>query len=527
MAGFAAAPESREQAILFPQKLDEVIPMNHRVRLFDDIMGRIDWSSWEGTYHRRLGQPPIHPRVLAAVVLYGMLTRIQSSRQLEEALQVRIDFRWLVEGRSIDHTTINAFRKSNNEELIRLFQKIGMIALNIGHLPLKTLGFDGTRIRANNRRSRTRTPEELAAAKREFARQFAEAEAKAAAADAREDEEFEGKSRSLFSGELADLNARRKRVDAALNELEKSESKASRIPLTDPESRVTPNKEGGFAPNYTPLATVDIDSGLIVAVDVIAHTDEDKYVLAAVDEVRKSFGIEDKRIELLTDGLNCTGENLFGAEQNNIDFYSPIKLGKENNPAERSDLSQPVAEKDWDALPTKTTTLRDGTSSTKLDKDAFIYVEEHDEYMCPNGKPLAFSHKTREFDKGRRRERFRYRSNPADCAGCPLAQRCLGAKHKTRVLTHEQHEGLRRAHSIKMKRQESKDKYARRRHAGERPFAVIKSQFGVRQFSRRGLTNVRNEWRWLACAFNISRLMTLMSGSGADPPAAHLSTNQI
>ena len=31
--------------------------------------------------------PPIHPRVLAGVLLYGLLRRIRSSRALEEALQ--------------------------------------------------------------------------------------------------------------------------------------------------------------------------------------------------------------------------------------------------------------------------------------------------------------------------------------------------------------------------------------------------------------------------------------------------------
>ena len=37
----------------------------------------------------------------------------------------------------------------------------------------------------------------------------------------------------------------------------------------DLDARVMPNKDGGYAPNYTPLATVDIDSGLIVAADVL------------------------------------------------------------------------------------------------------------------------------------------------------------------------------------------------------------------------------------------------------------------
>ena len=33
--------------------------------------------------------------------------------------------------------------------------------------------------------------------------------------------------------------------------------KPAQVPTTDPQSRVMPNKEGGFAPNYTPTALTD------------------------------------------------------------------------------------------------------------------------------------------------------------------------------------------------------------------------------------------------------------------------------
>ena len=57
--------------------------------------------------------------------------------------------------------------------------------------------------------------------------------------------------------------------------------------MTDFESRVTPNKEGGFAPNFTPLATVDVASGMIVATNVIAGTDEDKHLIPSIESVQK------------------------------------------------------------------------------------------------------------------------------------------------------------------------------------------------------------------------------------------------
>ena len=114
---------------------------------------------------------------MAGVILYGVVCRIRTSRALEEALLVRSDFRWLVEGRTIDHTTISEFRRTNSEPLKKLFVQIALVAAQMGRLPLKTLGFDGTRLRADNRKGGTRTPEELRQAKAELEAQFAELEA--------------------------------------------------------------------------------------------------------------------------------------------------------------------------------------------------------------------------------------------------------------------------------------------------------------------------------------------------------------
>jgi len=79
---WAKVEQGREQLVLFPTRLDEVIGPRHRVRLFDEILARLDWSVWEAEYDLRRGQPPIHPKILASVILYGLLVRIRPSRSL-------------------------------------------------------------------------------------------------------------------------------------------------------------------------------------------------------------------------------------------------------------------------------------------------------------------------------------------------------------------------------------------------------------------------------------------------------------
>jgi hypothetical protein len=55
------------------------------------------------------------------------------------------------------------------------------------------------------------------------------------------------------------------------------EKNPGQIPITDPESRVMPNKEGGYALNYTPTATTDGQYGFIVDVNVLSSVEEDQY----------------------------------------------------------------------------------------------------------------------------------------------------------------------------------------------------------------------------------------------------------
>jgi hypothetical protein len=70
-----------------------------------------------------------------------------------------------------------------------------------------------------------------------------------------------------------------------------------------------------------------------------------------------------------------------------------------------------------------------------------------------------------------------------------------------------------------MKTDAAQEIYAKRRHPGERPFAVIKHMFGARSFLLRGLKNVRQQSRWLASSFNPDRLMSLMrSRAGPEHP---------
>jgi transposase len=507
--GWAAAPQQREQMVLFSRRLEDAIPADHAVRLFDSILDRLDWTVWESHYDGHLGQPPIHPRVVAGILLYGLLTRVRSSRKLEEALMVRLDFMWLAEGHTLDHSTLSKFRREHRAALKDLFVQIGLLARELGWLPLEELAYDGTRMRSSNRPRGTRTPAELREMQAALRQKFAELTAQAESEDARDEETFGSGSPHKLSPELTATQNRLRQVDAALAELERltaaEETIPSRIPLTDPQSRLTPNKEGGYAPNYTPLATVDTTHGLIVATDVIAMTNEDIHLVAQLQGVQRDFHLEAPPAALLGDGAMCTGPNLAALEDLQVTLYSPLPTSPTTtNPALRADPTQPVPEAAWEQLPTT------GRKQPQLSRDAFVYDAQQDCYWCPLGQKLMATHKTSEERVGGRVERTRYFAEATACAACPLRSRCLQPKTQQRQVSRDQYEGHRERHSQRMATAEAQVKYQRRKAVAERPFAIIKQHFGARRFLLRGLEQVRTEWRWLATAFNLRRIMSLM-----------------
>ena len=253
---------------------------------------------------------------------------------------------------------------------------------------------------------------------------------------------------------------------------------------------------------------------------MIANTDEDKHLVAAIQDVQNEFGLEAPPPNMLADGMMATGENLAQCAELGVELYSPLKGQSADNPALRDDPRQPVAAEDRDRLP-RATVNRKGVKSEQLDKQAFVYDSEEDCYWCPEGKPLEYANTTSETRNGVRRVRRRYKASAEVCAECPLRDLCLQGKAKQRTINREQHESHREAHATKMSTDEAKEEYSRRRHPGERPFAVTKQVFGARRFLLHGLDQVRQEWTWLATAFNLTRLIGLIGGGAGPPPATN------
>jgi transposase len=511
----AKAPLRRDQILLFHPTLDDSISEDHPVRLLDEILCAQDWSSWEAEYDGTRGQPPIPPRIMAGVILYGLMRGVRSSRMLEYLCTHNIDYMWLVECRSIDHTTICKFRTRFRQPLKDLFRQIGRLGIRMGLVRLVEVAFDGTRVKANASRCRTWTAERVEEALKELDEHFEKAMAESEQADAAGQGTMEeSQDKASLPAEVATAQARRARLAELLAEIKQADEQRrkagidpkkspAQMPKADTESRVMPNKEGGYAPNYTPLAATDGHCGWIVDCDVIAEPNEQSQTLPTVDRIEETFGKKPEK--MLADTAHGTGGNLAGMEERGVDFYTPIQsqAPQEGNPAKRPDPRQPVAEAEWPKLPRN--------EKQKLSKACFVYNAESDIYYCPLGKPLEYKNIQKVQRGGETVTQRIYACK--ECCGCELAGECIDSKSKRgmRTVRRDKHEPLREKMAAKMQTPEGKAIYGQRMHTAETPFGHIKAVMGVRQFLLRGLEKVRTEWQWICTAYNLKRLLSVIA----------------
>ena len=117
---------------------------------------------------------------------------------------------------------------------------------------------------------------------------------------------------------LADLQKRRQQLQAALEQAQAADEarrqkginpakNPAQVPTTDPTSKVMPNKEGGYSPNYTPVATTDGQYGFIVDHDVLSEVNEAEAAPQSVDRIEETFGQRPEKF--VTDAGPCCAPN--------------------------------------------------------------------------------------------------------------------------------------------------------------------------------------------------------------------------
>ena len=138
----------RETPYLLPPSVLEWLPENHLARFVVEIVEQLNLQSLKDSYAGR-GSQPYNPEMLVALLFYGYATGVFSSRELERSTYDSVAFRYIAANTHPDHDTIAVFRKRFLPHLRALFIEILGIGHQLGLLKLGTVSLDGSKVKAN------------------------------------------------------------------------------------------------------------------------------------------------------------------------------------------------------------------------------------------------------------------------------------------------------------------------------------------------------------------------------------------
>lgn len=140
------------QSVLFPPLVEDFITSDHPVRVVNQVIDTINIDSLIQQYDGG-GASSFHPRMLLKVLVYAYLTNTYSSRKIEAAIKENVHFMWLSGMQKPDHNTINRFRSDRLKEVLKeVFSQVVKLLVASGHVSLKEVYVDGTKIEANANR---------------------------------------------------------------------------------------------------------------------------------------------------------------------------------------------------------------------------------------------------------------------------------------------------------------------------------------------------------------------------------------
>ena len=315
---------SPDQAYMFPPSPRDWLPEDDLVYFIAETVATLDLAPIFAHYQRELrGQPPFHPRMMVALLVYCYATGTRSSRKIMRRCQTDVACRIIVGEDVPDFRTISDFRKIHLGRLEGLFLEVLKLCALAGLSRVGTIALDGTKIKANASRHKAmsydRMKEEEKRLEEEIARLLAEAEA----TDAAEDEAF---GRDRRGDELPEELKRRagrlakiKEAKALLEERARTEAQqeaarrqaegqeppakppAEAVPepkdqinFTDPESRIMKTSNKGWDQCGNAQAVANEDQ-IILAADVTDQANDKRQAVPMVDQTLenlKAAGVE-------------------------------------------------------------------------------------------------------------------------------------------------------------------------------------------------------------------------------------------
>jgi transposase len=455
--------QSRYQATLFPEVLDEVIAADSEVRVIDAYFDTLDLAAvgFSKVAAEATGRPPYHPGDLATLYLYGYLNRIRSSRRLEREAQRNVEVFWLINRLAPDFKTIADFRKEHPEAIIAVCRAFTRFCLDHSLFGAELLAVDGTKIAAVASRKQVITPKRIAKMNAAIARKIAEYLAAMDAAD-RQEPASEATVVDIAAA-VAALKAQRETLQRQAEELAREGLKQKVVGEPDAKLMRTPH---GHQVAYNAQIAVDAKHKLIAAFE-LTNDGNDQQQLHPMAMLGKA-AVEANMVTVVADAGYSNGEH--GARCGQDGITAIVPRAETVNPSGKQYFS----------------------------RDQFSYDRENDSWRCPAGERLSL------YKTSRTQKKKEYTTRA--CHTCPLKPQCTEAAR--RVIVRDFHEDDREA----MHRRAMADPVwmKHRREMAEHPFGTMKWLMGHPRFLVRGLKKAKAELALNVLSYNLKRVITIL-----------------
>ena len=503
--------------IKLPLDLEISIPSDDPVRLVSAFVEEMDLSELYKTYSR-IRKNQATPRQMLKLVIYAVMNRIYSSRDIQKACKRDINFMYLLEGMPApDHATIARFISLHFSACAKvLLAQMSDLLYLLGEISGKTIFIDGTKIEsaANKytfvwKRAITKNQARLYTKLSSFVAECEELYGiRTVYQDRISIHTLKRLKKQLCRIKVQEgivfvhgIGRRKTQLQKSLEQLDQYLKKLKEYTKklytlgdrnsyskTDPDATFMRMKEdamlnGQLKPAYN--IQHGVDSEYITWIDISPHPTDTRTLIPFLKDMENHLGF--KYSEVVADAGYESEENYLFIEENGQTAYiKPQNYEISKTRKYKKDISR---------------------------RENMEYHADRDSYICLNGRELTVTNERRsKTTSGYVSVKTYYRS--PDCTGCPYKTECIkGNNCKTPM--EKRNKVLMVSKTMSQKRAEDLERITseygtmlrmNRSIQAEGSFADVKEDMNFRRYLYRGKANALAESILLAMGRNINKL---------------------
>lgn len=446
-----------EQKLLLPPDLREWLPEDHLALFVSDVVDELDVKAIVGSYESGdgRGRPPYHPLMMLKLLVYGYCIGKTSSRKLEKATYEDVAFRVLACNQHPDHDSIAGFRKRHLQEVAGLFVQVLKLCERAGLVKLGHVAIDGSKMRAKASKHKAMSYDRMNEKEKQLVAEVARLLKEAEETDAAEDGRYgKGVRGDELPAELARRDSRLRKIREAKADLEAEAKEKAVVAAAVVEEKLAERKR----------REEEMGKRIAGRAPQAVNVDEAK------PDPKAQRNFTDPESRIMKDGATGSFEQSYNA-QIAVDGTAQVIVAATLTQAanDRQQLVPVLAEvkANMGQLPEKVTADSGYFSNAAVTSEALSTV---DLYVTP--------------DRGKKTEEV-----DTLAAESPPPSEDVAARMRE-----------------KLKTENGRAVYKRRKAIVEPVFGQVKEVRGFRRFSFRGLQKNEAEWRLICLTHNLLKL---------------------